>query len=288
MPQPVFICMRNLFLLTLGTMVCCGTSTEATSTVCPSAQNNEKGVGLPCSSHDDCAGLNASFCPAAEDTVDWDFCTRPCNIFVPDGDILSCGSDTQCVGHGWGPALCAPTVCGETLAVQPIYPDASIPCDVTEAVNDLGVGKPCEVHADCAEQPAGKCPQDIHAELPTWCSMLCDGHSDCGDSAFCWHRPSVDGGLVGSCAPITCRIYPEINTDCVPGVVNQLGLGQFCLTDEDCIKLSTIKCLAGNKSLSLSICTQSCIHDEDCGANAMCFTLPESQESTCIPISCMI
>ena len=206
---------------------------------------------------------------------------------MPDGDQLACGNDAICVSHGWGPALCAPTQCSSALELAPIYPDAEIPCDVDEAVNALGVGAPCEVHADCEGQPAGKCPMDIHAVLPTWCSMLCDTHSDCGEKAFCWHRPSVDGGLVGSCAPIACRVNPEIQNDCVPGQVNQLGLGQFCSSDSDCVHLGTKSCQTGKEPFDLSICTQICIHDEDCGSNAMCYTAPNSQEGTCIPISCI-
>jgi len=286
MPYPLSIIQRVLVLACCTSLLGCGPGDEATSELCPEAQISEKGVGFPCSSHDDCAGLDATFCPAAEKDGDWDFCTRSCSAFIPDGDVLSCGATASCIDHGWGPALCAPESCGDSLAMDPIYPDASIPCDVDEAVNELGVGKPCEVHADCVDQPAGKCPQDIHAGLPTWCSMLCDTHSDCGENAFCWRRPSVDGGLVGSCAPIACRIYPDLKTDCVPGLVNLQGLGQACSSNEDCLNKNARSCEKPEESLEFPFCTQDCIHDDDCGANAYCWYNPITKGGSCIPILC--
>ena len=266
---------------------CSAGSDAFPSESCPSALANERGVGLICSSHADCEGLEANFCPAAEDSRDWDFCTRPCSIFLPDGDKLACGEGAQCTDHGWGPALCTPVECSAELAITPIYPEASIPCAITEAVNDLGVGKPCEVHEDCTGQPAGKCPMDIHAGLPTWCSMLCDGHQDCGENAFCWQRPAVDGGLVGSCAPIDCRIYPSLNSECTPDMVNTTGLGLSCENNKNCENLSATQCLSIDGALNVAICSQSCIHDDDCGANAFCMTGLDSAEGTCTPILCI-
>lgn len=277
----IHLCILSLFFM------CCGTTSPGFSNTCPQSVENEKGVGHPCSTHEDCANLAADYCPAAELSNDFDFCTRPCNPFLMDGDLLSCGPGAHCTDHGWGPALCAPTECSASLVSPPIYPEAAIPCAVEEAVNEVGVGKPCEVHADCAGLPAGKCPMDIHPGLPTWCSVLCDANSDCGTDAFCWVRPSVDGGIVGSCAPIECRIYPEVDIECNSTSVNILGIGQPCETESICENLVANTCGTKVADFKNSFCTKKCIYDEDCGSNAFCWNDLSTQSSACIPILCI-
>jgi hypothetical protein len=139
---------------------------------------------------------------------DLDFCTFDCDI----GRDGQCGDGARCAGQGAEPAKCVPAACFDALDRAPIYAQVKVPCTLPAAVNDFGVGKPCTTMEDCQGQHgAVTCPDNLHpdAGLPNWCSFLCDDDSACGPNAFCWRRPSTveDGGaVVGSCAPIACRI----------------------------------------------------------------------------------
>jgi len=91
-----------------------------------------------------------------------------------------------------------------------------------ETPNSLGVGLPCVEQSVCTEQREGReeaiaafnCPyysQVVEAEreeanLPRWCTMLCEFDADCGEGAFCWQRRARDQVIVGSCALSACEV----------------------------------------------------------------------------------
>jgi hypothetical protein len=165
---------------------------------------NPEGVGQPCEGFLDCTGSAARLCE--KDDGGFDFCTADC-AWSLDSDP-SCGDDAVCVYVGAGLGRCVPEADADRLAQEPpAVADVVIPCCAMAEGNEQGVGIPCESHSDCSLNPgAQNCPQVIEASLPNWCSHLCDfgDDEDCGEGAFCWWRESVEGGMVGSCAPIAC------------------------------------------------------------------------------------
>ena len=78
----------------------------------------------------------------------------------------------------------------------------------------------------------------IDSRLPNWCSFLCSPGDDCGEGAFCWLRPSVvevaasgKPVLVGSCAPLMCRIQEEPEACDPEAAVENDSTGESDTTD---------------------------------------------------------
>lgn len=176
---------------------------------------NQEGVGQPCDTYMDCSGTTALLCEKDSRQGGWDFCTADCafgySAYVDTA--RQCGSGAECAYIGNGRGRCVPAGDAERLGEDPPAElDVDMSCD-TRAVNEGGVGKPCETHADCAgnnEAPA--CPYAIFEDdrMARWCSHLCeyDDHDSCGPGAFCWWRATVEdrGGMVGSCTPCLCLV----------------------------------------------------------------------------------
>lgn len=248
------------------------------SASCPGGAANGKGVGKPCASATDCAGLAASLCPVADMHGDLDFCTLECTV----GFDVPCGDGARCVGQGPLAPKCVPASCGSTLDRPQQFEKAVDPCEPGGTVNDTGLGKPCKTRQDCLGLIATNCPVELHDGLADWCSFLCDGDADCHDAAWCWKRPSVEGGLVGSCEPLVCRIYPGVRASCSVGPVNGLGVGRKCSSDTDCAGQPAAGCGPWG------FCSRTCSHDDDCGRNAHCapHDADGKREFFCVPILC--
>ena len=168
---------------------------------------NDWGVGQPCRTFHDCTGQSAKLCEHASRDGGFDFCTSDCAYSLGD-DLTQCGSDASCVYVGGGRGRCVPTKDADRLKQEPPpIPEVTVPCCLDGPVNELGVGLTCTRHSDCSgNKGASSCPYQINPTLPNWCSFLCDFDSaGCGGNAFCWWRPSIDGGMVGSCVPDACR-----------------------------------------------------------------------------------
>lgn len=176
----------------------------------PAGRVNDLGVGQPCVTGQDCTGTGAKLCEKGQRDGGFDFCSIDCIYAGPTPVHDECGPGGACVFAGGGFGRCVPEVDAERLAqAAPEIPEVAIPCERQAAANDSGVGHPCTVHADCSQFTiASQCPQAIRPGLPNWCSHLCDfgDHEACGPGAFCYWRPAESGGMVGSCAPDSCRL----------------------------------------------------------------------------------
>lgn len=271
----------RLAFLSLALAVGCSSDPDAPPTHIQSctAAANSRGVGRPCTQHADCAGQVASVCPMADYAADLDFCTMACS---QGGDPV-CGDGAVCVTRGGLSPRCVPEPCAAALQVAAAWPQSQIPCGVGQ-VNDLGVGKVCASNDDCAGLPAARCPLTLHEGLPNWCSMLCDYDSDCGPKAFCWIRPSGvgDEGVVGSCTPTGCRIFPPVKSPCEVGQINGNGVGRACAGDAACAGFKASSCSTEPRTG----CTFDCATDQDCGVNATCWH--RDGVATCVPIPCQI
>lgn len=175
------------------------------SVICPKEAVNDLGVGKPCEVIADCRDQRALTCLAAAEANGFPFCTIYCFGLEPE----ECGRNARCIQRGDQPALCAPNTCADSLEVRPGPPvKMRIPCDVG-AVNDMGVGKLCTTHSDCAgNKSARACPRVFAAKKPNWCTMLCSKDEECGPNAFCWADENVEQGVrftVRGCAPVACR-----------------------------------------------------------------------------------
>ncbi len=181
-----------------------------TSGDCSAGRVNALGVGQPCVIGFDCTGTGAKLCEAGQREGGFDFCSMDCVYADPKPDPDECGPDATCVYAGQGVGRCVPNACADGLAQpEPAIPDVAIPCEREAAANESGVGHPCTAHSDCSQFTiAYSCPQAIDDGLPNWCSHLCDfeDHASCGEGAFCYWRPGREGGMVGSCAPESCRV----------------------------------------------------------------------------------
>ncbi len=202
---------------------------------CSAGQVNELGVGQSCQVRQDCTGKAAVTCPISRDPNGYAFCTRACFKLVDD----ECGENAHCVFYEQGRGQCVPTACKDQFPEPnfPAFEEVQVPCCVGK-VNDFGVGTPCTQHGDCAGQPASKCPMAIDSRLPNWCSFLCSPGDDCGEGAFCWLRPSIvevaPSGkpvLVGSCAPLMCRIQEEPEACDPEAAVENDSTGESDTTD---------------------------------------------------------
>ena len=89
--------------------------------------------------------------------------------------------------------------------------------------NDLGIGRYCTAHSDCAGQPADICASAFNVSLPPVCIVApCDGTTNCGAGASC-----ACGALGCGCLPNACGtgLTP---TPHPPLVVNAVDYGTVC------------------------------------------------------------
>lgn len=168
---------------------------------CATTPVNALGIGKPCGKPEDCFGQPAVTCADLGGGAPR-FCAQYC--FGLPGE---CGVGALCVPRGKEQALCMPLGCAAQYAVAaPSDVTCTQPCSAG-SVNSFGVGKPCKTNAECAEQAAKTCPITLRPDNPDWCSMLCSDDADCGPSATCWRRETVEQGVkfvIGSCAPTAC------------------------------------------------------------------------------------
>ena len=100
-----------------------------------------------------------------------------------------------------------------------------------KAVNDLGVGKPCDNNAQCVGQGALTCLADAEPGGFPFCTTCCFGleANECGANARCIRRKDRPG----VCAPDTCAAQLEhtpntvlVDRRCTVGSVNDYGVGR--------------------------------------------------------------
>jgi hypothetical protein len=172
----------------------------------PEGAANLQGVGQPCETFTDCDGSLAKLCEKGKEGG-LPFCTADCSYALGD-DERQCGPNATCVHRGEGKGRCIPAGEGDRWGVpEPEVAEVAVPCCALPEGNSEGIGRLCATHSDCADtESAHTCPAAIKPHLPNWCTHLCDPGDDdaCGPDAFCWWRPSQEGGMVGSCAPIAC------------------------------------------------------------------------------------
>ncbi len=70
-------------------------------------------------------------------------------------------------------------------------------------VNDLGVGRGCSTHADCAGFKMSMCHGLKGPDRPRVCTVHCETDADCGPEAMC----GLSRGWLRSCYPKRCTDF---------------------------------------------------------------------------------
>ncbi len=191
---------------------------------CEPGQINDKGVGKPCKTRDDCTGLWANFCDISISPRRPPMCSRMCD------DHTDCGPNAMC-GVVNGVRHCYPKVCekwkyskgceetnpfckeghkppprskeeGEAIEKAEeegrdlrLHKGAAI-CSAGVAFGSDGFGKRCDKssyarHGEtCRGQFARACEATFNPDGPDYCLRECEADSTCGDQGYCgYHEP---------------------------------------------------------------------------------------------------
>jgi lysophospholipase L1-like esterase len=169
------------------------------------------------------------------------------------------------------------------------------------AVNDLGVGRPCQRNSECIGQQAITCLADAEPGGFPFCTTYCFGlnRDECGPSARCIKR----GDKPGVCAPDACakrlEVQPApmvaIDKLCKVGQVNSFGVGKPCTAHADCASFTVARsCPVIFKPENPTFCSVLCSSDAECGPGAFCWAEATVEAGarvvvrSCVPEACKL
>jgi hypothetical protein len=280
---------------------------------CAPGQVNAKGVGKPCHSREDCAGLWANFCDVVVSPRRPPMCSRMCD------DDTDCGENAMC-GVVNGVRHCYPKVCSEWTwtpgceKTNPFCKDKGRPgrteeqeeeerehppahngaviCAAGIAYSAEGFGLRCDKtsHARdggaCKGKPARACEATFNPDGPDYCTGECWNDATCGRYGYCgFHTPLKSFSFCYPRCPepdhVAIKTRPAFLDVCeaeggtVPKGSNSAGVGVRCQGDGDCAGNAGAKVCGSSLGTTrkTDVCTMGCSKDADCGRNAVCADL---------------
>jgi hypothetical protein len=270
---------------------------------CAPGQVNDKGVGKPCQTREDCAGLWANFCDIVVNKRRPPMCSRMCDDDTDCGPGAYCGVingvrhcyPNQCSDWKWTPGCDKwNPFCHDIRAEEPKPGDevkhaGAVVCAGGIAYSDEGYGLRCDksshnLHGEtCKGKRAQSCQATFNPDGPDFCERECWAESTCGNYGYCgWQWPLKSFSVCWPRCPepehraVTAQ--PAQLDLCLAegGVVpkgNAAGVGVRCQSSKDCAGNSGAK-TCGRELTDVTrkpdVCTMACQSDADCGRNAVC------------------
>lgn len=164
-------------------------------------------------------------------------------------------------------------------------------------VNDLGVGRACSSHADCAGFKMSMCHGLKGPDRPRVCTVHCETDADCGPDAMC----GLSRGWLRSCYPTRCTDFaydpnktrpmdgpPPTHAGaaiCDAGVslYPEEGWGDPCSEMGECGERPARACNAAIYPPGVPYCLRECRYDSQCGDNAYCGYTEVDTFTLCAP-----
>ena len=273
--------MKHALWLLLACAACAGRPVDpragnanAPGQQCAPGQVNAKGVGKPCHSREDCAGLWANFCDIVVSPRRPPMCSRIC-----DSDT-DCGENAMC-GVINGVRHCYPKVCTQwtwTPGCRKWNPwcqdprkageddddddddearhDGALICFGGVAFSEDDFGKRCnkDSHARngevCTRKSAPACEATFNPDGPDYCTHECWNDKICGSYGYCgyhlpvksfsqcWPRCPEDDHRAIRQRPAGMDLCLAENSPTAAGQhgmpPNEIGVGVRCKSDADC------------------------------------------------------